>query len=357
VKGHVPDPALVPYSVNSPLWSDGAHKERFIALPGDTRIDYANTRGWNFPEGAVLVKTFALDLEHGNPATRKRIETRLLTKTQGQWYGYTYEWNDQQTEATLVASAGVDRDFTIADPTAPGGVRKQTWHYPSRAECMVCHTRAANFVLGLSTLQMNREHEYADGVRENQLRVLERLGVLNNDYISHARDAVKRDLVRQGKSGKEADELAAQRISPAGQRKAGPSTLLNVPPERLPSMPDPYDATAELDKRARAYLHANCAICHVEAGGGNSQLDLEFTTAPAKMKVLDVRPQHDAFGIEDARIVAPGDPARSALLERLTRRGGGQMPPLASSLQDAEALKLIREWIAKMPPPGAKPAP
>src|SRR5690606_14517263 len=46
VRDHVVDPALVPYSVNAPLWSDGAHKERFIALPGASQIDFGTFRGW-----------------------------------------------------------------------------------------------------------------------------------------------------------------------------------------------------------------------------------------------------------------------------------------------------------------------
>src|SRR4029079_8236254 len=64
-KTNTPDPALIPYSVNSPLWSDGAAKERFIALPGDSTIEVTPTRGWKFADGAVLVKTFSLDLEEG----------------------------------------------------------------------------------------------------------------------------------------------------------------------------------------------------------------------------------------------------------------------------------------------------
>src|SRR5262245_28926737 len=88
VRDNKPHPALIPYSVNSPLWSDGAHKERFLALPGTSHIDMTPSRGWNFPDGTVLVKTFSLEREAGNPASRQRIETRLLTKPEGEWAGY-----------------------------------------------------------------------------------------------------------------------------------------------------------------------------------------------------------------------------------------------------------------------------
>ena len=110
-----PDPALIPYDVNAPLWSDGAIKQRFIALPGDGKIDAGTSHGWNFPEGTVLVKTFSLETTAGNPASRRRIETRLLTKQLGQWAGYSYRWNDAQTDAALVAAAGEDVPFAIAD--------------------------------------------------------------------------------------------------------------------------------------------------------------------------------------------------------------------------------------------------
>src|SRR5262249_32157121 len=91
---HNPHPALIPDSVNAPLWSDAAHKERFLAVPGLLPIEMMPSRGWNFPDGTVLVKTFSLETEAGNPASRRRIETRLLTKQEGEWAGYTYLWDD-----------------------------------------------------------------------------------------------------------------------------------------------------------------------------------------------------------------------------------------------------------------------
>jgi uncharacterized repeat protein (TIGR03806 family) len=294
VKGHRTHPALVPYTVNAALWSDGAEKERFIALPGATQIDFTPTRGWTFPEGAVLVKTFSLDLAERE---RRRIETRLLTKQQGQWYGYSYLWNDRQTDAVLIDAAATDRVYEVRDAKAPGGKRKQTWHYPSRAECMVCHSRAANFVLGLSLLQMNKD---------DQLAGLE-----------------KRDVFH---------------VKPT----------LPTKPEEPRQLVNPYDRSLPLEARARSYLHANCAQCHVDAGGGNAQIDLEMTTAREKMRLIGVKPLHDTFGIKDAKLVVPGHPEKSVLYERLKRRGPGQMPPLATAVADDEAVRLIHDWIAAM---------
>src|SRR5262249_21772316 len=184
VREHRPAPGLIPYSVIAPLWSDGAAKERFLALPGTAQIDFTTSRGWDCPDGTVLVKTFALELEAGNPASRRRVETRLLTRRDGQWAGYSYAWDEAQADAILVAAGGADKRFAVRDAAAPGGRREQVWHYPSRAECMVCHSRAANWVLGLTTLQMNREHDYG-GVRANQLRTLEHLGVFRVSEATH----------------------------------------------------------------------------------------------------------------------------------------------------------------------------
>ena len=110
----------------------------------------------------------------------------------------------------------------------------------------------------------------------------------------------------------------------------------------------PASSSASLEARAKAYLHSNCSQCHVEAGGGNAMIDLEFTAKLERMKVVDVAPQHDAFGLKDARLIAPGRPEASVLLHRMGCRGPGQMPPLATSLVDEAAVQMLREWVRGM---------
>jgi uncharacterized repeat protein (TIGR03806 family) len=314
VAAHQVDLALIPYDVNAPLWSDNAKKQRFIALPNDTQIDHMPAHGWNFPDGGALVKTFALDMEAGNPASTRRLETRIMLKQGGQWAGYTYLWNDAQTDAELAPASGVDQTYTIKDPAAPGGQRQQTWHYPSRAECLVCHSRAANFVLGLSDLQMNRDFDYGSngsaGRVANQLDTLAHLGVLR-----------------------------AEKDKP----------LFPKPPEQLPHLVNPADVSQSLDARARSYLHANCAHCHIEAGGGNASVDLDFTTPAAKTKMFDQTAQANLLGLADAKLIATGHPEKSILHHRVATRGTGQMPPIGSNLVDTTASKLLEEWIRKMP--------
>jgi uncharacterized repeat protein (TIGR03806 family) len=304
-RDHQVQPGLIPYSVNAPGWADGAIAERFMGLPGNEQIDYAAAGGWNFTNGAVLVQTLSLERASGNPAMRRRIETRLLTRQQGQWVGYSYRWDEQQTDATLVGAKGDEQELVIQDQARPGGVRRQVWRFPSRAECMACHSRAANFVLGLTELQMNRVHDYG-GVRDNQLRALQHLGLFTGS--------------------------------------------LAKPPADLPRLVDPYDPTQSLEARARSYLQANCSVCHVEAGGGNSKMELGFGTAPDRMNIFGARPQHDTFGIDNAMLIAPGDPARSILYQRVSRRGRGQMPPLVTTAVDQRAVGVLRDWILQMQP-------
>ena len=107
----------------------------------------------------------------------------------------------------------------------------------------------------------------------------------------------------------------------------------------------------------RSYLHANCAQCHVSAGGGNSQIQIDHRTALANTKMIDVPPLHDRFGDPAAQIIASGDPQHSVLWQRINRRGRGQMPPLATYDVDTRAVELLRAWIESLPRPAESPQP
>ncbi len=293
---------IIPYSVNSPAWNDGATVERFIAIPENRQIEYTESRGWNFPEGSVLLQTLSLEVDANGSIANRRIETRILTRQQGEWSGYSYQWNSQQDDAILVDGVGKD---VVLDVSIDGRVAEQrAWRIPGRAECMSCHARAVNYVLGLTELQMNRTHDYAD-FPDNQLRTLQHIEI-----------------------------FAEPPSKPIDQRTR---------------LPDPHDATGDLESRAKAYLHTNCSCCHVAAGGGNSRMELEYTRQLEAMEVVSCFPQHDTFEISQPLIVAPGEPDRSVMLARISRRGRGQMPPLGSSRVDQQGIALIKQWMAAMP--------
>jgi glucose/arabinose dehydrogenase len=315
VPAHRPHPAALPFEVAAPQWADGAAMERFAALPGLERIEQKpqpNAGGtWTLPNGSVLVQTLSLNLAEANAAGQpvpRRIETRLLVRQQGEWTGYSYRWNNAQTDAELVAGAGVTEPFEVPDPAEPGGRRELLWRYPARTECLICHSRAAGFILAFTPLQLDRDHDYG-GIIDNQLRTLEHIGLFQGE-LSRRRDR--------------------------GDR---------------PRLVNPYDASASLESRVRSYLHVNCSICHVKEGGGNARMELALTSRPGRMHLIDEVPLHDRFNIPDARLVAPGAPERSVLYQRLSRRGTGQMPPLVSTEVDVSAVALIAQWIRGLAPP------
>lgn len=325
-KDHRPAAGVVAYSVNAPLWSDGAEKDRFIALPGNSKIEFDTVTypqpapgalpGWRFPDGTVLVKTFSLDLKAGDPASRRRLETRILhykhmpgTEEVGTqfWRGYTYVWNDEQTDAELLETTGANREFTINDPAAPGGKRVVNWRFPSRAECTLCHTMSAKYALGVNTAQMNKDHHY-DGVTANQLEALAHMGLFDKP--------------------------------------------LPKSPAEMPKLVDYRDETKDLNRRARSYLEANCAHCHRKWGGGNAEFQLLAGQPLDQAGVIDTPPGHGRFDLADPRILAPGQPERSLIATRIQRLGLGRMPHIGSNVVDQKAVDLLSEWIRALPKSG-----
>lgn len=283
----LPAPGVLPYDVNSPLWSDGAAKERFLALPQGKQIHIEANGDWTLPIGSVLVKTFRVG--------GMLVETRFLVRhTDGDWSGYTYAWNDEQTDARLLESALVKQVDT------PAGT--QSWHYPSRTQCMACHTEVAGRSLGLETAQLNRSITYPQtGRMANQLATLEHIGLF--------------------------DEQLSQQ------------------PELLAALTNPGDTSLATEARARSYLHANCAMCHQPGGPGRGPEDFRFTTPTASMGAIGVQPTQTDFGIEGAKLIAPGRPDLSIVSLRMHMQEAGRMPPLGRTLVDATGVALIDSWI------------
>ncbi len=120
-------------------------------------------------------------------------------------------------------------------------------------------------------------------------------------------------------------------------------------PERLPRLANPYDETANLGLRARSYLQTNCSHCHQFNAGGAANIALGFEVPLKETKTVDVRPIQGTFNINEARIIAPGDPSRSVLYYRVSKVGGGRMPRVGSDQVDVRAVRMIHDWIAGMP--------
>ena len=304
-----PAPGLIPYGVNSPLWSDGAYKTRFLALPDTSQITFSAAGNWGFPPGAVLVKNFYLELERGEPASRRIVETRFLVKRDEgeEWDGFSYQWNPAGTDATLLAGSAT-QPFTITDPAAPGGSYVHEYYFPSRVECGICHTEAAGHVLGVRTGQLNGQYDY-DRARDNQLRTLNHLGLFTEDI--------------------------------------GPVQAA------WPRLTEPLSADPDLGQRARSYLDANCSHCHRPEGTGRGGLDLRQATPLAATGLLDALPEAGDLGVKGARLLRPGVPDSSVLYLRLLDLGRFRMPPLASARVDQEAAGVVRAWIELLGRPTA----
>lgn len=128
--------ASIPYEVTTPLWSDGAAKERFVVVPNGAKVTARADGDLVFPVGTIAVKTFVVD--------GKRVETRLLVQHDLEdWVGYSYAWNEAGTDAELVIGNRVT--------SLPAG---KSWYFPSAADCTACHTPAAGYTLGLEAKQL-----------------------------------------------------------------------------------------------------------------------------------------------------------------------------------------------------------
>ena len=291
-----PAPSLVPYSVNLPFWSDHALKRRWFAIPdGSSTMSWSRDGCWTFPAGQIWVKHFDLELERGNPATAKRLETRLLVKTATGAYGVSYRWNEAGTDATLVPDPGVAFDVAVSVDGAP---YLQRWAIPSRAECMACHTPQAGHALSMDTRQLN-----LDPGGGNQLVQLHQAG-----YFSNTPDS----------------------------------------PNLLPRLVRPDEDDFPIEARVRSYLAANCAFCHRPDGNGApAEWDGRPGTTLAATGLIDGLPASDSGGFDPLlRLVAPGDPARSILLHRVAASPGfSRMPPIGSNELDHAAIDLLTAWI------------
>jgi hypothetical protein len=292
----------VPYEVNSPLWSDAASKTRAFVLPAGGKIHVkdcatpsaeckygaADTGKWVFPVGVVFIKNFLFD--------GKLVETRLFMRADAMtWVGYSYQWNEAQTEATI---APYDRSEVMFNT----GSRTVEWRFPSRMDCTTCHNDAADGSLGPDTPQMNR---VVGGT--NQIDKLASMGLFEMAPAKPYKEAL---------------------VAPyAGEQGAPP-------------------AGATLDQRARSYLHANCSFCH-RAGGTVKDFDVRYDIPLAQTMICNAAAIKTASGITATKIFVPKDAASSALWQRVHEGmpERGRMPQIASYVVDNGADTLIQQWI------------
>jgi hypothetical protein len=349
---------VVPYEVNSPLWSDGALKTRGMRLPTGGKIHVkdcatnpaeccvndqtsttmmclppADDGKWLFPVGTVLVKNFFFQ-DKSRPSGYKLVETRLfmhLSKAQDlqgvktEWVGYGYQWDDMQTDATVIGTLadgsdiGVSGTFNVTP--MPGGATMQVhWDYPSRLDCMTCHTGqtpdtmpVSGFTIGPETVQMNR---VATGETMNQIDKFKAMGMFETPPATPYKTAL----------------------------------VLPYPSQYPQAMPS---ASATLDQKARSYLHANCAFCH-RPDGKWSGFDLRYDVPLKSTVTCNDAPGARAgdLGVTGAMLLTPKDPTKSVIWLRMHMQKndplGARMPEIGTSVVDMQGSQLISDWITSI---------
>lgn len=289
-------PEILTYSPQYPLWSDGATKRRFIAIPPGTSIDATDPDHWQFPIGTRFWKEFSFG---------ERTETRYIERLRDGSFRYaSYVWDAALGDARLAPREGVPGARAIAEGASHD--------IPSEADCRACHEGRRSPVLGFNALQLSPDRDPFAAHREAAPPGAVDLAEL-----------VRRDLVR----GLPRDIVAR------APRIAAPSPTARA---------------------AAGYLFGNCAGCHntegplaalgldfdqsATASDGYARLNASVTDRPSRFRVPS-----DAHSLR----AKPGSAAHSTLWFRMqSRSAAAQMPPLGSKLVDRDGIRLIERWIA-----------
>lgn len=300
IRHFLPADGLIPYDLIVPFWSDGAEKMRWISVPHG-KIKFSPTNEWDFPPGTVFVKTFELATNETNPALKRRLETRLLVcDANGGVYGVTYKWREDNSDADLL-STNLTEPIVIQTATS---MRTQMWYYPSRQDCLSCHTANAGLVLGVKARQLNREYTFPSGATDNELRAWSHIGLLDTNL----------------------DEAGLKNI---------------------PTLAAANDMKRSVEDRARSYLDANCAQCH-RPKGTVVYFDARYITPLAQQRLVDGSVLIDER-IDSPRVIAPHDPWRLILYMRANTMEAFRMPPVARNTIDVQGMELMRRWIGSLP--------
>lgn len=298
-----PGEGLVPYELNSPLFSDYALKSRFIKLPEGQQVVYNGERVFDFPKGTAIIKTFYYQKDANKPQKgRQLMETRLLLHEEEGWVALPYVWDDKQSDAFLEI-AGATK--TVQWKDASGKKQKINYSVPNMVQCKACHSYKKTLVpIGPSARQLNRMYAYASG-EENQLAYWQKKNMISG-LPAHA---------------------------------------------DIPELSKYNDKSLTISKRARAYLDANCGHCHNPDGPANTSgmfLDIH-TNAPEQLGVHKAPiaagrgTGNRLYGIE------PGEPDASILLYRMESKDPGvMMPEVGRQMLHEEGIRLVRQWIKEM---------
>jgi len=300
-----PNTNVVPYDLNTPLFSDYAGKYRFLWMPPNTSAHYQDDGPFDFPVGAILAKTFTFPDASSTSANSRKdrlIETRLLVHANAGWIALPYIWDAAQRDATLQL---VPDPVPIHFTDGAGHSHDFTYVIPNANECHECHDNSKVLLpIGLKARNLNKDFAYPEG-SENQLAHLARVGYL------------------QG--------LPAVNAIPKAARWD--------------------DASAPTADRARAYLDNNCAHCHQPGGqAGYTGVDFRLSQTDLAHQGLCKSPNSAGYTGALRYDLIPGDPDHSILIYRLESIAPKvSMPALGRDVVHTEGVQLLRQWIASLP--------
>jgi len=304
----IPVDGIIPYDLNTPLFSDYAYKARFVKIPQGQKVVYNNHSVFDFPVGTVLIKNFFYPNDFRDESKgRKIMETRLLIHEENGWKALPYIWNDEQTEAILDVAGGRKE---ISWVHGDGSTKKIMYSIPNINQCKGCHAKSEKMVpIGPSARQLNREFAYTN-TKSNQLLKWRDVGILA-------------DL---------------------------PEDISSCP--KVPDWEIPNDGSVE--ERARAYLDINCAHCHSALGPANTSglfLDIHETD-PIRLGVYKSPVAAGRGSGNNLYDVVPGKPDESITIFRMKSLDPGvMMPEMGRKLVHEEGVKAVEDWIAAMKEP------
>ncbi|XZE19441.1 PQQ-dependent sugar dehydrogenase [Pirellulaceae bacterium SH449] len=302
----LPQGDLVPFEINQPQWQDGAEASHLLYIPPNTSVQF-----FEYPRPVESVAMFQSRLHYPKDAVLaktiqwrgRRLETQILHYDGRLWNGYSYAWNNEQTDAELVPAQGTT--LTITDP------QPFTYRVLGRSECLQCHNPWAEITLAFTPEQLHRPS------RGKQSPLME---------------LVQREIIQCiDESGTKIDPLRTVRKS------------LEMRPTKI------SDASSigsiDYDAQARAYLHVNCAHCHQFGAGAAVDLSLRIQDSLSELRAVEVVPSKGLLGLQSGALIQPGEPNRSIVLLRMMSSSLGRMPHIGSKEVDWAGCDIIAQWI------------
>lgn len=301
LKNLQPADGIIPYSLNTPLFSNYAEKLRFIKLPKGSKAVYNDSSIFSLPIGTVLIKHFYFPNDYRKPEKgRKIIETRLLAHKEDGWATYQYIWNEEQTEAIFEPIGDV---ITVHYTDSKGKKINSPYVIPNQNQCKGCHSEGNKLLpIGVAARHLNGNFEYEQGLK-NQL--------------AHWAE----------------------------------NKMIDLPTGTIPANAVWQDKKASLEAKARAYLDINCGFCHSAKGPANtSGLFLDIHNKDSRALGINKPPIAAGRGSGDlAYDIVPGNPSKSILVYRMTSNDPGiAMPEIGRENIHKEGVALISEWIKSL---------